>query len=398
MGVSSETKNALWNTLFDTGSGGLIETAGALSVAEGRCKDRLVRVALTDRSISGGSFGVDECNALSRHLARSIEDSMPVVLVLDSGGARLDAGLAGLAAFRRLYRTALDLRMTGVPMTAFMLRNCFGGASMLAMLCATRGALRTARIGMSGPGIIEALSGKTDLDSSDDAAVRALFGAPARAESGAIDHIFDEHGSLADALRCLVGNTAHAQPDIREQHDRLGQRLRRAGVDLSGGKETSAGAAFHNGVPVGALDIWLLADEVISEPVGQSMTLIVDCPGQAATRFDESMVLSEFVAHLALCLRSHSAGGSEIVVHVSGESAGGIYVALAAGANRVDASPQSTVRVLPVTAVQTVLSRTVPDEPLERALELGVVDRVTSGGGDAASDRNKRPAGFIDGN
>ena len=204
MGVSSETTSAQWETLLDSGNAGQVETAGALSVVEGRCQGRPVRVALSDRSISGGSFGVDECDALSRHLVRSIKDAMPVVLVLDSGGARLDAGLAGLAAFRRLYRTALDLRMTGVPMRALVLRNCFGGASMLAMLCATRGALRTARVGMSGPGIIEALSGKTDLDSSDHAAVQALFGAAARAEIGAIDHVFDESESLSKAIYRLI--------------------------------------------------------------------------------------------------------------------------------------------------------------------------------------------------
>ena len=396
MGVSSGTTSALWDTLLDSGSAAPVETAGALSVVEGRCQGRPVRVALTDRSISGGSFGVDECNALSRHLARSIEDEMPVVLVLDSAGARIDAGLAGLAAFRRLYRTALDLRMTGVPMSALLLRNCFGGASMLAMLCATRSALRTARIGMSGPGIVEALSGKKDLDSSDDAAVRALFGAPARAETGAIDHIFDESESLGDALCRLIANSARTPPDVREQHNRLRQRLGRAGVDLPGGTGVDAGAAFRNGFPVGARDIWLLADEVLSAPAGQSMTLIVDCPGQAATRSDESLVLSEYVAHLALCLRSHCADGGEIVIHVSGESAGGIYVALAAGADRVDAGPQAIVRVLPAAAVQTVLRRTVPDETLEEALDAGVVDRIVSSRDDSVPGRNKMPAGFVD--
>ena len=34
---------------------------------------------------------------------------------------------------------------------------------------------------------------------------------------------------------------------------------------------------------------------------------------------------------------------------------------------------------------------------LEKALDLGVVDRVTSGGDDPASGRNKMPAGFADG-
>ena len=379
MRVSSETTSALLETVLDSGNAGPVETAGALSLAEGLCQGQPVRIALTDRLISGGSFGVDECDALTRHLQRSLNDAMPLVLVLDSGGARLDSGLAGLSAFRRLYRSALDLRLNSVPMHALLLRNCFGGASMLAMLCATRSAQRTARVGMSGPAIIEALSGKTDLDSSDHAAVEALFGAPARAGTGAIDHVFDENESLGDVICRSIENSPRTPPGVREWHERLRQRLDRAGVDLPVGKGVDARAAFRNGLPVGARDIWLLADEVISAPVSQPMTLIVDCPGQAATRGDESLVLSEYVAHLALCLRSHCADGGTIVVTINGESAGGIYVALAAGADRVDSVPQASVRVLPAAAVNTVLRRTVPDESIEQALAAGVVDRIVPG-------------------
>jgi acetyl-CoA carboxylase beta subunit len=393
MGVSDVTTGALWESLLDSGSIGSVETAGALSVVEGLCQGRPVRVATTDRSISGGSFGVDECDALSRHLERSLNDAMPFALVLDSGGARLDSGLAGLGAFRKLYRMALDVRLNGVPTCALMLRNCFGGASMLAMLCSPIGALRTARVGMSGPAIIEALSGKTDLDSSDRAAVGALFGAPARAETGAIDHVFDESELHSDILYRLIENSARTLRDAKEQHDRLRQRLEDVGVDLPGAKGLDARAAFRNGLAVGARDIWLLADEIISAPVGQPMTLIVDCPGQAATRRDESVVLSEYVAHLALCIRSHCAKGGEIVVHVIGESAGGIYVALAAGADNVIADPQAILRVLPAAAVNTVLRRTLPDETLADALDAGVVDRIVPVRDVAVSDRNAMHSG-----
>ena len=149
--------------LFDDGSAGPIESAGALTLAEGRCEGRTLRAALTNRAVAGGSFGVDESERLAGLLLRSREDRIPIVLVLDSAGARLDAGLAGLGAFRRLYRAALDARLAGVPMVAMMERDCFGGASMLAMLCQVRGAIETARLGMSGPAIVAALAGAQDL-------------------------------------------------------------------------------------------------------------------------------------------------------------------------------------------------------------------------------------------
>ncbi len=167
------------------------QTTGALTLIEGRCNGQQLRAAITNRAVAGGSFGVDESEALTTHLRRSLHDRIPFALILDSGGARLDAGLSGLGAFRRLYRAALEVRLCNVPMVAFLERDCFGGASMLAMLCPVRSAIENARLGMSGPGIVAAFSDGRDLDASDRDAVRALFGANARARTGAIDFLVD---------------------------------------------------------------------------------------------------------------------------------------------------------------------------------------------------------------
>ena len=370
--------SARYQALLDPGSSKRIETAGALTLVEGRCDGRLVRVALTDRSVAGGSFGVDESDCLSRFFLRSRDDQTPIVLVLDSAGARLDSGLAGLAAFRRMYFSALQLRVAGVPMVALVERDCFGGASMLAMLCMVRGALHTARIGMSGPAIIEALSGKQDLDASDRSAVRSLFGAPARAQAGSIDLVFDAQTSRREVLSRLVRLAVDAQRDIRVQHQQLKQRLGDAGIDPGSPALVGAAASFRCGLPVGAVEIWQLADAILSAERGQVVILRVDCPGQAATRRDELLVLSEYVAHLAHCLRDRCISGVEIIMRIEGESAGGIYVALAAGAERVDATPQAVVRLLPAKAIQVVLGKTVPDESLADALAVGIVDRVVT--------------------
>jgi acetyl-CoA carboxylase beta subunit len=261
-------------------------------------------------------------------------------------------------------------------MAALLERDCFGGASMLAMLCAARGAMSAARIGMSGPAIVATLSGKQDLDASDRDAVRALFGAPARAQAGALDVVFDEHTSRRDALARLVRLAVDKQDDIRAQHQKLKTRLRDAGIDTGTPTLHSAAALFCRGLPVGAADIWQLADVILSCQPGEVVELSVDCPGQAASRRDELLVLSEYVAHLARCLRDRCSGGVGIIMRIKGESAGGIYVALAAGARWVEATPAAIVRVLPAQAIQVVLGRTLPDETLADALAAGIVDRV----------------------
>ncbi len=345
-------------------------------MVEGRCKGRALRAALTNRAVAGGSFGIDESEMLTRHLLRTRDDRIPIVLVLDSAGARLDAGLAGLAAFRRLYRAALDVRLAGVSMVAMMERDCFGGASMLAMLCPVRGAIETARLGMSGPGIVAALSGGQDLDASDHEAVRALFGAPARARTGAIDFVFDPDTPRREALATLLDLAMSKQADLCAQHRMLERRLRDTGFESGTLTLPDAAALFQQGKAVGAAELWQLADAILSCRPGQTVNLEIDCPGQAASRSDELLVLSEYVAHLALCLRDRSRQGVEIVSRICGECAGGIYVALAAGAERVEATLAAKVRVLPERAVEIVMGKTLPDETIADALAAGIADRL----------------------
>lgn len=389
------SQSARHEAMLDAGSAKSVATKGALTIVEGRCNDQSVCLAMTDRSVAGGSFGVDESNLLRDWLVHCRTEQIPIVLVLDSGGARLTSGLAGLAAFRSMYRAALDLRLAGVPMVSLIERDCFGGASMLAMLCVARGALPRARIGMSGPAIIETLAGKQDLDASDRDAVLALFGAPARARSGAIDVICEEQRSQRDTLAQLLELATDKPRDVIAQHQRLKQRLRDTGVDLPALTLDSAIQLFRRGVAVGAAEIWQLAEAVLNVNSSEVVTLRVDCPGQAATRRDEEVVLSEYVAHLALCLRVASSSGVELVTRIEGESAGGIYVVVAAGVARVEASPQAVLRVLPVRAVEVVLGETPPDETLADALRNGVVDRLVA---ESDEDAPPQPRSAVIGN
>jgi len=378
---------ARYQALLDPGSVRTIETAGALTVVEGCCDDRLVRLALTDRAVAGGTFGVEESDLLAHTFVSSREDRTPVVLALDSGGARLNSGLAGLAAFRRMYRAALELRLADIPTVALLERDCFGGASMLAMLCTARGALQSTRIGMSGPAIIEALAGKQDLDASDRDAVRALFGAAGRVRAGAIDEVFADQVSRRDMIAALLKCAGDKRLDIRAQHAKLKQRLHDAGAATPALSLANALSLFLRGTPVGAYEIWQLAEAILSSSGAQAITLRVDCPGQAASRQDELLVLSEYVAHLALCIGERCAGGVEIVTRIEGECSGGIYVALAAGVMRVEATPNAIVRVLPAKAVEVVMREMPLQETLDDALGACVVDRVVAASDDVADSQ-----------
>jgi len=317
------------------------EARGALTAGTGTVGGTAVTIAATDRDVAGGSFGVVESQALSALLQQSRTAGTPVILCLDSAGARLDEGLPALGAFRQLYRHFLDLRLAGVSTLAILGRDCFGGASMLAAACGRRVYSAASRLAMSGPAVIQALGGRQELDAEDAEAVTALMGGAARVRLLPADRLCTD--TPGDFRQAVLGWTdqrdAESQLDLREQHNHLGTRLLERGMAPSpqSNAETAPPAALLEVVPpgfqartidgvligrttktspdtffglvtrepVGALALWTLAGVCLSAADSrpdEAVMLLLDAPGQAPTLRDERVMLSQYVAHLALVL------------------------------------------------------------------------------------------------
>jgi biotin-independent malonate decarboxylase gamma subunit len=136
---------------------------------------------------------------------------------------------------------------------------------------------------------------------------------------------------------------------------------------------------FIDGTPVGALAMWTLAGECLAladERPGEAVTVFLDSPGQAPTFHDERVMLSEYVAHLALVLSDLRQHGHRVTLQVLGDAAGGVYVALAAPATRVVALPGANVQVLPPAAIARVLRRRTDPLGVEDYLRAGVIDTL----------------------
>lgn len=400
--------------LLDPGSFGRTPSIdlGSLCAGNGLLGGKPVLIAATDRETAGGSFGVAESHALAELIRQDQSDKRPFILCLDSAGARLDEGLPALGAFRQLYRQVLDLRLAGVPMLALLGRDCFGGASMLAATCGQRVYTMGSRLAMSGPAVIQALGGRNELDASDGQAVNALMGGTARASMESAGRLNEDtlYAFRQAALDWLA--RPGGRPDLREQHNRLGARLLEHGmapspmstvpelpaiflelVPSTFEARESDGVmrgrilptapnsyfGFIGGGAVGALAAWTLAGECLqfteAHP-GDVLTLLLDSPGQAPTFRDERMMLSEYVAHLALVLSSLREAGHRLTLQVLGDAAGGIYVALAAPAVRVVALPGASVQVLPPAAIARVLRRQSAQASIDDYLQSGVIDTL----------------------
>ncbi|HVY08302.1 MAG TPA: biotin-independent malonate decarboxylase subunit gamma [Burkholderiales bacterium] len=403
--------------LLDNGTldRGQAHASGSLIAGFGSMGGKEVTIVATDRHVAGGSLGVAESHALAALMEESHAAHRPVVLCLDSAGARLDEGLPALGAFRQLYRRMLDLRLAGLPMLALLGRDCFGGASMLAATCEKRVFSAKSRLAMSGPAVIHALGGAAELDADDVSAVTALMGGAARQRLSPTDGLCADtiDAYRKEARDWLDSGTQAGTPDLTLQHTRLGTRLLAQGVTPSppqeaadslpavlqeiipegiktqkmdgvlvgrNGKSTlNAFFGFIDGKPVDALAAWTLAGECLTmaeERPGEAVTVFLDSPGQAPTHRDEKLMLSEYIAHLALVLTSLRQNGHRVTLQVLGDAAGGIYVALAAPSVRVVALPGANVQVLPPAAVARVLHRRTEVDGVEDYMRAGVIDTL----------------------
>src|SRR5205807_2084409 len=111
---------------------------GNLTWGQGRLDGRTVRVARIENRIASGSIGRAEAAKLVSLLRIVAAERSPLVLLLDSAGARVSEGLAALGAFRTLYRAVLDAALAGAPIACVLGRNAYGGSSMLAMVAGER--------------------------------------------------------------------------------------------------------------------------------------------------------------------------------------------------------------------------------------------------------------------
>lgn len=391
---------------------------GALDVLTGNAGGRALVVAAAAQGTRRGAIGVAEARALACVFDALSERPKPLVLWLDSAGARIDMGLEMLASFRELLARALHARLAGVRTIAIVRKVCYGGASMLAYLAARRILDPASRIAMSGPQVIAAMSGKSEIDPDEAGAVDALLGAAARARLVAGDRLC---AGAAEPLRtaladCLDELPALAAPSIAQHHRSLFERLGRHGADLPRsprpsplplrqrmdrllpeGFETVIGEGIVRGVrlragreititgiiggsPLSAIACWMLAESIITSVrtrPERPIVILYDSPGHATTRSDEALLLSEYLVHLAETVQWAGAQGVAVSVWILGEASGGGYVALTAACCGVLALPGASIRVLPQAAVASILDDAPADRGgAERWRALGLVDRV----------------------
>jgi malonate decarboxylase beta subunit len=173
-------------------------------IARGRIGGEPAVVAAIEGAYQGGSIGEVSGSKIAAALELALRDcerGRPVrpVLVLETGGVRLQEANLGLAAIAEIHGAIVALRRH-VPVVGVVagVVGCFGGMSLAAALCSWLIVTRQARLGMNGPEVIEQEAGIEELDSMDGAAVWSLMGGEQRYATGLADVLVeDDVGAIA---------------------------------------------------------------------------------------------------------------------------------------------------------------------------------------------------------
>ncbi len=164
----------------------------------GKINARRVAVFAQDFTVLGGSFSTVQSNKISRIQDLALESGVPLIGLNDSGGARIQEGVASLAAYGEVF--VRNVMASGViPQISLILGPCAGGAvyspALTDFVIMTREA---SSMFLTGPDVVRAVTG--EQISIDD-----LGGAPVHATRSGVAHLVaDGEGQALELVKLLL--------------------------------------------------------------------------------------------------------------------------------------------------------------------------------------------------
>ena len=206
-------------------------------VARGKIGGRDSVILAIEGQFQGGGIGEVSGAKIAAALDLALEDTksgrpVQVVLLLETGGVRLQEANLGLEVIAEINSSLLALRQH-VPVVGVIagMIGCFGGMSITASLCSYLIMTREARLGLNGPEVIEEQSGIEEFDSKDRQLVWGVNGGEQRYATGFADYLAED--DVEAIKQCIVEAFARGLPATHrsEQVDDYLKRL--AAMDVS---------------------------------------------------------------------------------------------------------------------------------------------------------------------
>lgn len=167
-------------------------------IAKGSIQERPVVLISIEGLFQGGSLGEVGGAKIAGALELTVEDNLKgiptaAILLLETGGVRLQEANLGLAAIAEIQAAIVNLRQYQ-PVIAVVAGSvgCFGGMSIAAGLCSYIVMTQEGRLGLNGPQVIEQEAGVQEYNAKDRPFIWSITGGNQRFASGLADAYVDD--------------------------------------------------------------------------------------------------------------------------------------------------------------------------------------------------------------
>lgn len=191
----------------------------------GKIEGRLVYVFAQDFTVMGGSLGEMHAAKICRLLDLAVAAGAPIIGINDSGGARIQEGIAALNGYGEIFRR--NTMASGViPQIAVIMGPCAGGAVYSpALMDFIFMVEKTSQMFITGPQVIETVTGeKITHEELGGSAVHNRQSGVAHFRAGSEEECFEK---IKQLLRYLP-NTYLEQPpaeSCQDSPDRVSEKL-----------------------------------------------------------------------------------------------------------------------------------------------------------------------------
>ena len=151
-----------------------------------------------DFSVQGGTLGAAEGAKICHLMDMALELKVPVVALIDSGGARIQEGVAALTQYGRIFRKTCEASGF-IPQISIILGPCAGGAvycpALTDLIIMTR---ENSSMFVTGPDVVKAATGETI--SMDDLGGGLVH----NATSGVAHYLGEDEADAIDYARTVL--------------------------------------------------------------------------------------------------------------------------------------------------------------------------------------------------
>ncbi len=177
----------------------------------GKIDGRIVYVFAQDFTVMGGSIGEAHADKIVRVIEMAMENGVPVIGLYDSGGARIQEGVAALHGCGRIFNA--NVKASGViPQISLILGPCAGAAAYSPALTDFVIMTKKSLMFITGPEVVKAATGV-------EVTFQELGGADVHGSMSGVAHfvVEDEESAFSlvkTLLRYLPSNSAEEPPPI----------------------------------------------------------------------------------------------------------------------------------------------------------------------------------------